>query len=121
MQGTEQIKFLNDFKENSIMVATAFDRGEIPKDTPEFDKAQRIYLKVKPFIQPAAEIGALTGGNCWCACRSSFGSIGGAALSFGIVRNLFKMADSFMGIRDPQGFIREAQEAVADIEEGAAF
>ena len=117
---TEQTKFLNDLKEDSILVASLFDQGQIPEGTPEHTTAQQVYLKVKPFVKMPAEIAALTAGAIVGApVAPPFGSVAGAGLSFGMVRNLFKMTESLLGLREPRGFVQEAQETVADIEEGA--
>lgn len=119
---TEQFKFLNDVKEDSLMIASLFEKGQIPEDSPDFTTAQQIYLKSKPWIQPAADIAALTvGGIVGAPVIPPFGSVAGAALSFGIERNVFKIIESLLGLRGPQGFVREAQEAGADIIEGAIF
>lgn len=118
----ERTKFLNDINEDKLMIASLFDLGRIPPGTPEYTAAQQIYLKAKPFIKPAAEVTAMTGGGIMGApVAPPFGSIGGAGLGYGMVQNIFKITEALLGLREPQGIVREAQEAVADIQEGAAF
>lgn len=118
---TEQTKFLNDLKEDFLLIAQLFQEGKIPEDSPDFNTAQQIFLVAEPYIKPAADIAALTFGGIIGAPAGPIGAVGGAGLAFGIERSFFKMVEGLLGLREPQGIVREAQEAIVDVGEGAAF
>lgn len=121
MEIVEQTKVLNSLKEDTINIASLFDSGSIPKDSPEYTTAQNIYLNVKPFIEPAAEMGGITAGAIGGAPLGPLGSIAGAGLGFGLVRQTFDIVETLLGLQEPKGVVGELAESGIDVTMGAAF
>lgn len=128
----EQDKVLQTIESGKFDVGNLFQQGQITEDQPEFTTAQSIFLKVQPFVEPAAETAALIGGGIVGATAGLAGgplapitSPGGAVvvagLAFAGVKQFFNFLETVLGLREPKGIIGETLEAGEEALKGAAF
>jgi len=92
--------------------------------------ARNVYLNLKPYVKPTAEIGAFTLGGISGAAGGTVlggpiggvaGGMAGAGLAYGGVQSLFDTAENMLGLRKPKGVVGETIEAGKNILTGAVY
>lgn len=117
----EQDKVLQSIESGKLEVGNLFKQGGITEDQPEFTTAQSIFLKVQPFVEPAAEATALLVGGVLGAPAGPLGAVAGAGLLFGGVKQFFNFLETSLGLREAKGLVGETLEAGKEVLTGAAF